>query len=379
MANKYWIGGGANTNWATSANWSLSSGGAAGGGIPTSADVANFTGVGTNANGVSTISATITVGGLIILPGFTGSIVHNAVLTCSATLTLGANYTISGTSSMTINLATSMTSNGKTWPNNMTMTGASTIKTLVDNWTIDGTLTVSSTTVLNGNNLYVAGMTMTSPISGTTHIHFSGTGTWSGTQAIGNNVTFEGATTVSGVVGYTAGTMTYSSGTVTTTGSTLTLTTTPTLNTPGVHWNNVQVANSTTVTLNAKLLIDDTLSTAATQNVVFAGTHAWSADTLLHNGVGACTLTLKENLQYEVWGALSIAQCRVAAPVHVLSSSTTVKADIYLHPNARCECMAQFTDINASPGRPINTFNGLITDCINIYRYTDLKTVATTF
>jgi len=379
MANKYWIGGGANTNWATSANWSLSSGGAAGGGIPTSADVANFTGVGVNANGVSTISATITVGGLIITSGFTGTITHNAVLTCSATLTLGANYTISGTSSMTINLATSMTSNGKTWPNNMTMTGASTIKTLVDNWTIAGTLTVSSTTVLNGNNLYVAGMTMTSPISGTTHIHFSGTGTWSGTQAIGNNVTFEGNTTITGTVGYSVGTMTYSSGTLTTTGSVLTLSTTPTLNTPGVHWYDVQVSNSTTITLNAKLLIDNVLSTAATQNVVFAGTYGWSCDTLLHNAVGACTLTLQEDEIYEIWGAISIAQCRVAATVHVLSSSATVKAMIYLDNDARCEVMARFTDIDAAAGRPINTFNGLVTDCINIFSYTDLRQIATTF
>jgi len=220
---------------------------------------------------------------------------------------------------------------------------------------------------------------MSSTCTGTTHIHFAGTGTWSGIQNMGNNISFEGNTTISGTVGYTTGTMTYVSGTVTTTGSTLTLSTNPTLDTPGVHWNNVNITNSNTITLLAKLLIDDTLSTASTQNVVFAGTHAWSADTLLHNAVGACTLTLQENLAYEIWSAMSIAQCRVASVVHVLSSSTTVKALIYLDNDARCECMARFTDIDASGGRPINTFNGLVTDCVNIYSYTDLRQVSTTF
>lgn len=137
-ASRYWVGGGSSTNWNATANtnWSASSGGANNASVPTSADVANFDGLG---NTSSVISAIITIGGLIIDSAYTATITHNAVLTIAGSVTLGANYTIAGTSDLVINAASTITSNGKTWPNGFVFSVASATITLVGNLTINGT------------------------------------------------------------------------------------------------------------------------------------------------------------------------------------------------------------------------------------------------
>src|SRR6188508_2500022 len=158
MAARYWVGGGANTNWITAGNWAATSGGTGGATIPTSADDVIFNGIGVNANGISTISAVITVLSINITAGFTGTIQHNTTLSITGDITLNNNHTITGNGALNL-LGTSgtLTSNGRVWPNSLNCAGGSTTvtKTLADNWTI-GTLSANSlTTALNGNTIYL--------------------------------------------------------------------------------------------------------------------------------------------------------------------------------------------------------------------------------
>ena len=57
------------------------------------------------------------------------------------------------------------------------------------------------------------------------------------------------------------------------------------------------------------------------------------------------------------------------------SDDGTIKAKLKLNQGATCNVLANFTRIDASGGRSINSFNGIITNCININSFNDLKTI----
>ena len=97
-ASKYWVSSGSSI-WNSSANWSATSGGSGGAGVPGSSDVAYFDGGGSN-NGNCTIDATVDVAGLII-SGYSGTIsqgTYNLVVgssnfsQSSGTFTGGSGY-----------------------------------------------------------------------------------------------------------------------------------------------------------------------------------------------------------------------------------------------------------------------------------------------
>jgi len=378
MADRYWVGGGANTNWATAGNWSASSGGAGGATVPTSADNVFFTGVGVNSNGTSTIGTATTILSLSITAGFTGTIAHNFALTIVTNVTLGANYNITGGAALTISGTSNMTSNGRTWPGSLSFTGTAT-KTLVDNWTVTGLVSNNGTTTLNGNTLYMgSSLSMTGGglvAGGTTLLIFQGTGTWSGPGVVNNNLTFGGTCliTLSGSVQYGSGTFTHVVGSMITTGATISFTGS-TYNSPGTFWDNVNVTG--TMTLYSTL---SAYEMTLMGNVTFAGTHAISVSFLYNNQAGtAATITFQEGLYYYIEQGFFGYQTRIGAILHFTSSSATNRAFFTLLSDTEINLLASFTRMEAI-GRPVRTFNGTVTDCINIFEFHDIPTMAATF
>jgi len=381
MAARYWVGGHpTNNNWnqtgSGTTNWSATSGGAAGASVPTSTDDVTFDSSG---NSNSTISATITILSLTITSGYTSTITHNAVLTISGSVTFGANYTIAGSSSITINSASTITSNGKTWPNSVTFAAGA--KTISGDWTVSGTLTTTSTQSVNlttSERINVGGLAVNSILNGSCNFYLK-SGTWSGTNVNGASVPmfFDGNVTVSGNVYRQTGTLTYVSGTITTSGSTLNFNgAAATLDTNGIVWNDVTTNNNTQFTLDSLFSASGTFSSTAGTSVTFQGSAGFSIGTFSIPATVAFTVTLKESLTYIITSSIVCFTSRIGAIVLFTSASAITKTILILSKGATCQCLANFTRIDASGGRPVRSFNGTITDCVNVVSITDLKTVA---
>lgn len=75
-ADRYWVAG-SSSNWNNSANWSASSGGAGGASVPGATDVAIFDGA-AGSNGTCTIDAAVSVAGLTMTSGYSGTIDQGA-------------------------------------------------------------------------------------------------------------------------------------------------------------------------------------------------------------------------------------------------------------------------------------------------------------
>lgn len=389
MANRHWVGNaaflGLSNNWNYNTggitNWGSASGVIDNVAPPTVADTVTFDGAGLYGNQNSTISATISCLSLTIT-AYTGTMTHNAVLTVAGNLTLSTSYTIAGTSSMTISATSTITSNGKTWPNAMTWSGSNT-KAIIGDFTVSGILTVSGITTINKTTiekLNVGGLSLSQALSGTSDIYLTG-GSWTVTgginRFISNNVFIQGDVTISGPnVGFRSGTLKYNSGTIVTTGSTLNLEQGCTLDTNGITWENVTMTTSTqTFTLNSLFNISGTFNILSS---TISGTSGFTCATLLCSTTGVTTISLKEAVTYTVTSALTCYLSRVGAVVLFTSAHATTKAILTLQNNAGtiCNVLADFTRIDASGGRTINTFASTITDCLNVRQYFDSQNVA---
>jgi len=328
MADRYWVGEGANTSWSTVGNWSGSSGGVGGASVPGSVDKAIFDGIGASANGTSVVTAsTHSVLELFITSGFTGTLTINAgiLVSVGANITLGANMVLTGSGSLQTNTlspsTSTLTSNGKALPDTMSFNVTNNgVRTFADNWTVGFLNLYTSGMTLNGGvitvnrNMNVAASTAS---AGTASIIMKGTpsGTWLGTGRIANDLTLDGNITVSGsvAIGGTA-TLKYLSGTITTTGSTLTVGDNTSLNTNGMVWNNMNLSNTAGKTLisnctvlgnvavtsntsifSSNLYIGGTLSMSnplgGTATIIFTGpSSAWTGNQTL-----SCSVTFAGN------------------------------------------------------------------------------------
>ena len=212
---------------------------------------------------------------------YTDTLTMNTNLSVGGNVTLVAAMTITGTGGLNITAAATITSNGKTWSGAMGSTGAFTI-TLMDSWTIDGTLVLTSTTTgatYNGNSLTIGGgltvySTGNRSVGGTTTFILNGTGTWSAgvNSYVGNNLTLNttGTITISSAVYYQGGTLTYTAGTILHStnvilylGSVAT-----TLDTSGMTWNSVWFQNTVTHTLLSDLNVKAQLALGTGTNTV---------------------------------------------------------------------------------------------------------------
>lgn len=373
-AARFWVGGGSSANWnATSpTNWSATSGGSNNATVPGSSDDVTFDGVGTNGNTNSTVSSVFTILSLTFTTGYTATVTINN----NQSITIAGNFTDQTQHSWSIatptqnnlgiSAASTITSNGKTYPGSVNLTGSST-KTLSGNWTIGGSLTAGGQVpVLNSGTLTCVGLTMTVGLSGTTTINLTG-GTWSGAGVLQNSLTLSGNVTVSGTVFDNGGTLTYSSGTITTTSSILTIGASITLNTGGVTWNNVTI-NAGTITNNSAL---STGTLIISGSATFAGTSGWTTAAALFNATSGATITLKNGLTYTITASLNAFTSRTGSILLITSDSGTLTAALTLQAGATNSTLADFTRIDASGGRTINTFHGTLTSTTNIFSYTD--------
>jgi hypothetical protein len=291
---------------------------------------------------------------------------------------LTGTVTVTG-STLVITASCSLNTNGMAW-NNMSVSNTATI-TLISNCLANGVFTASAATTINGAfTLSCSGLTVNNTISGTSKIILLG-GTWSGsnTTGVSNNLDLNGNITISGNVYYRTGTLDYLSGTITTTSSTLHLTNGCILDTFGVLWNNVTLTDTTaqTYTINSLLNISNTLTLGTGASTIFAGTSGFTTGTLLCNVTAAASITLREGVTYTINNAFTAYLSRIGAILLFTSSSGSIKANLVMPNNGNniCNVLASFTRIDASGGRSICTFNGTITDCINVISYTDYPTI----
>jgi hypothetical protein len=379
MAARFWVSGG-NGNINSTTNWSATSGGASGASVPTSTDDVTFD---ANGNSNATVNVTATWLSLTITSGYTATITHNATLTINGNITFGANYNIAGGSQITSSGTSTITSNGKTWPNNFGMVGSVT-RTLVGDLVISGTLTCSGGTITvnktTSETLTINGFTAGTNVGcgGTAEIIFVG-GTWTTTGnniGISNPISIAGNLIISGNIFISSTTLMYLSGAVTTTSSTIQINANCTLDVNGISWNNVIFSSGAThtITINSPLLILGDLSILQNQNVAFTGTDGFTCSTFSSPSITARTVTLQEGITYTITSALTANTSRVGSILTFTSSHASNKAILTLQNPASCNVLANFTRIDASNGRTITTFNGTITDCLNILEFHDLPT-----
>jgi hypothetical protein len=111
MANRYWVGGTANWDGTAGTKWALTSGGAGGQAVPTSADDVFFDA----ASGA--VTCTISIGNAgaksINCTGFAGSLVGFTAITVLGSITLSAAMTYSYSGTLTINGTGTLTTAGK--------------------------------------------------------------------------------------------------------------------------------------------------------------------------------------------------------------------------------------------------------------------------
>lgn len=378
--SRYWVGGGSSANWSATANtnWGSSSGTQDNASVPGSADDVTFDGAGVGGNSASTVT-TITILSFTATSGYTNTISINSILTVAGNFTDNTAHSWAGTSTLVISATSTITSGGKTFISNVTFSGAGSTKTLSGNWTIGGLLLLNTTTlVLNATTaetMSMNGLTANNVLSGTAKIILTG-GTWSGSAIIKNNLDFAGNVTLaSGVTtAYNTGTLTYVSGTITTTGNTLSLALSTTLNTNGISFNNLTISGTSTITINSLLTVTGTLTISNAVTPTFAGTAGFIVGTFTNSqstSVGAVTFV--NGVTYIITTAFNCFLTRNGSPASFASDHASNKAILTLNQGATCNVLGSFTRIDASKGRPILTFNGSLTSCVNVVSYSNVE------
>jgi hypothetical protein len=194
MANRYWVGGTASWDGTAGSKWALTSGGAGGQAVPTSADDVFFDA----ASGVVTVSISSgSVAKSINCTGFTGTLSYTGNVTVSGSITLVSAMTFNGNGLLTtFNATGTLTTAGKTF------TGI-TVNTAGITLTLGDALICGQITLLQGtfttNNFNVTATAMSSSGSSVRTINLgSSTVTLSAGTAVNfstnTNLTFNAGT-----------------------------------------------------------------------------------------------------------------------------------------------------------------------------------------
>lgn len=270
------------TNWGLASNWSLTSGGGATGAVPTNTDDATLDA--NSGNVVTNTSARVCK--TLTATNFTGTLTLTNTLSVSGNITLGSGMTLAGSASLVAFATGTLTSNGKTVNTNLNLTAQGGTLTLADNWTVTGTLTVgnnASTPTLTGNTVNIGGNLVAAGRSaGTTLLNIDGTGTWSGTGQIQNNLTINtaGTLTLSGTIEHNTGVLTYTAGTISAGTSTIQLgRIASTISCGGMTGSNafanISIIGNATVTLTGNLECSGNM-TGSSSGVVLTGNYTFT-------------------------------------------------------------------------------------------------------
>lgn len=113
MANRYWVGGTAAWNGTAGTKWALTSGGAGGETVPTSADDVFFDA----SSGASTVTVSTGNTGAksITCTGFTGTLALSSGISVAGNITFVSGMTVSGTSGITTTASCTLISGGKSF------------------------------------------------------------------------------------------------------------------------------------------------------------------------------------------------------------------------------------------------------------------------
>jgi hypothetical protein len=386
MALRYWTGNATPTSF----NWNYNSGGITNWGSasgvadnvlpPTSADDVIFDGAGAKGNSDSTVSVAVTILSITFTSGYTGAISpSNNLLTIGGNFTDNPSHTWNMLSTNTIFFTgnQTITSNGASFPGSISFTSGVSTKTLNGGWTVLGSLSVSSlaATTLNQtgtDTLSVNGLPATnSNLSGTAKIRVTGGNIVAG-SVLSNNLDLDGNITITSSLNYNSGTIKYISGTITT--ANLTIGSGCTLDTAGMTWTSIAATNTSSIIINSLL----SATSLSVSQIIFSGTHGFTvANFIRTQGASSInTVTFKNSLTYTITNSLTVLNTANLLGVTFASDSATLRANLILSNGATCSVCSNFTRIDASGGRPINAWNGTITDSINVRSFTDLQTVA---
>lgn len=363
---KFFMAGGVDNNWATDTNWSTT---ASSGPNNTTHAVAGDDVILDSGSPNCTVAATAACLSLTCT-GYTNVLRFQANLTVSGNVTFAATQaamTADLTSRvMAVNGTSSMTSAGNTLPCSIAFGGAATTATLADVWTVAGNINIaSSSPVVNGFSIRAA--TGLSPANsagvGTTVFVITG-GTWSGAGVLANPVTFDGASTVSGLVKLSGKTVTWLSGVITTAGSTFTISGLPmTMDTSGMTWDAVTVSSgNATLTLNSALLAN-TLTFSAS-NTTYGGAAGFTVGTLTGTADAARSITFTQTNTYTVTSAFTL-QGSAGKAWTLISSSGSLKVPFVFSGATQNVAWVNATRLDSSSGNLIHSLNGVITNSLN--------------
>jgi hypothetical protein len=380
-ASRFWQKQNASFNWNATGptNWGSASGVSDGASVPTSVDDVFFDGVGANGNINSTISATITVLSYTVTSGYTATMTFNTLLTIAGNINIGANCTLAGSSGILSTATCTITSNGKTW--NLLFQMSNTVtRTLVGNFTITGSFVHNNGSTATFNKTTTEELILSNIFQTTTLFSQGGTAIIRITGGVINliNGTLRGTTVLDGNIELTftnvQGDFSYQSGSITGARN-ITINGNATLSTSGMSFVGVNATNNgSTITLNSLLTATGTLTLTFTNT--FAGTAGFTVGTLSKIVTTSINtpLTLQNSVTYTVTSA--IVSRNLGGPNSIISNDATLRANLILVNGATCNVSSNFTRINATGGRTINSWNGVVTDCINVRSFTDLQTVA---
>jgi len=307
VADRYWVGGTAAWDGTAGTKWALTSGGAGGQAVPTSADDVFFDGA-SGANTV-TISTGNTGAKSINCTGFTGTLAGSAAITVSGSVTLVAGMTVTYVGTLTLNGTGTLTSAGKTL-GPVTINGAGITVTLGDALNVgSNTLNVTQGTfTTSASNYSVTALNLVSNNSNTRTISLNGSTLTFSQSSSGNSVNFSTNTNLT----FNAGTSTIictgsgtglAGGAVTATGVTF-YNVSFTSGIAATHFitsintfNNLTITAPSTVgirqvTFDSRQTINGTLSTTSTagnRRVFFQGVTYGLAQTLTINSAPSLT------------------------------------------------------------------------------------------
>lgn len=292
MGARYFVSGGVDNNWGTTGNWSLTSGGAGGQSVPTSADDVFF-----DANSPNcTVNSSTRSAKTLTCTGYVSALTLSAQLNVFGDVTLSATMTVPGTMflSITSDPAITLDFKGVELPN-LEIVNYGTAATLVSDVTVTTQLrlgTFFNYNAVNGGTIYCrGGMHISSQYqsAGTTTIEMIGTGSLT---TSGGSIRHPFVINTAGTITYSAGahtydgsSFTYTAGTVVTTGSTMTfsrIVASMALNSGAIEWNNVTFSQqSSTFNLSSNVIVRGLLTIgAATYDLNING-----ADLLSYGGV----------------------------------------------------------------------------------------------
>lgn len=278
MANRYWVGGNATWDATAGTKWATTSGGAGGAAVPTSSDdvfLDNGAGTGNVTMGTGYTGACKSLN----CTGYVGTLAGSGNITVTTggtgNVTLAAGMTITCTGTLTITGTSTLTSNGKTWTGNLSFSGGTTPTiTMADDWTVSGNITFTSNSLtLNSSTIYFGGnlTTTNNYLGGTTVLnHNANGGTWGGAAALRNTLVLNANFTISDGVTISSTSTTislvYTSGTITWGGKIILGTVS--IDATSLTFNNVELGNSSTVTLLNHVNISGNLSATANNTIV---------------------------------------------------------------------------------------------------------------